>query len=389
MTCIVMQKPSIVCFMVYFSAIFIASSSLLSAESPQSQLSVELLREIRTEWMQRMKKVHSISFLVDIEQAWKTAGPVENGQAGDPMGPPPVGKTPLMSRIDFFFEDGKCAFFETVLNSEQTFSSAKDWSHVTSQTIAFNNEKTARLVASEQGSRSMGVIEPGKEGVQNVGNYGPLLGANLWLTPERTLENIGWSADRMEVLETNVKVGDRECVRLQLWRSQRPNTGKKPGGIAYLDLDRERRWLPVQWQTFNGQRPVTKIDFEYETHEGISVPSRWAMMTYETGDDIPGSVLSSVVSDVKLNHDIPDAKFEVTFPIGTYVMEKSRDQIRYFVMKKKGLREINASEFGRVSTSDDLSKSSSSGINGLLPTVAVVVVLTVMVGLRHLRNQSV
>lgn len=224
-----------------------------------------------------------------------------------------------LTQIDYFFNAGKIAFYETQRKPDDAAAKPLPNSRPQSICVAFDGEKTSWLMTSNDANSSMGVVYAKDANGVRARNYAPLIAVGLWLDAEQTLKSIGWTADGVRIANSRVKVDDRECVRMAFRRRGVLRTDQF---VGHLDVDPALGCIPVQWQTYHDRIPGSQTKIEYAADSSLPGPSEWVYQSFSDADGLPETVQSARPIASTLNQAIEDSRFEIEFPEGTRVFEK-------------------------------------------------------------------
>lgn len=303
----------------YFIAIAFAQvTSQASAQDSRSPTDLSspnadaLVRDIETAWSKRSDDVTSVNMECRIERL--LPGGADRAAPGPFFKPRPANTRLITVTAAYAYERGKIS-----LDRSSDIVDPNDPKKVKPQRlrIAFDGQTNAMLV--EDSALPMGTIE------RNQQQAGPdscvhsdFLAIGLWLYPKDVFRHTRWSVSKMSVEEGIVDVNGVKCRRLRI-----PRQGGR--WTSTVDVALENAWVPVQWQTWCGDKLTLTLRIDYSNDKKFGpVVKAWNYF-YIEDDRKTIELRNGRITKYAVNSDVDDTRFSITFPVGTHVTEISKN----------------------------------------------------------------
>jgi hypothetical protein len=266
-------------------------------------------QQLESAWRNRTVVVKSLILVADVVEVTKGRGK----RAAEPPGPfsedVPETDRNVSATAEFYFDRGKAAFIEIkqVAADEQTANLGPKTFRAT-----FDGQLNASLL--HQAEKLSGSIERKAVAGTYISQNSALLAVNLWLQPQLAFKDIGWNTSGLTIENESTDVDGIKCRRIRIPRSSRNWT-------STLDVDADKGWLPVQWQTWSNGRRAMKLVIEYGTDHNVGhVVSGWNYTHYDQAGAIE-LIRTADVTRCETNVDIAADRFTIDFPIDTTIWE--------------------------------------------------------------------
>jgi len=193
----------------------------------------------------------------------------------------------------------------------------------------------------------------------------------------------GLDLDAFNVKERSVDGNGHDRIVLEHLRPMKSIPGKAL---------QNRVWLsPTQGMAITrhqvgrtGAMPMEELDIDYESRDGLWVPSGWKYIINSGGN--PAQVIQADVTHVSLNQPVDSAEFNLSLPEGAWIQDfvtnKNGKGFREFLVVGDREREILPSELDvpyerLLETETGMAHSSSS--SGRILTRRILLVLSLMI----------
>jgi len=282
-------------------------------------------QKFESAWKDRTDVVKSLILAVDVVEIAKGRGKQTVEQSGPFAEDAPKTDRKLRSKAEFYFDKGKTAITEIKpgYTNEDAIKMAPQTFRAT-----FDGQLNASLV--QQAENLSGSIERKSEACGHITQNGLMVAVNLWLQPELTLKHIDWDTSNLTIENEFTEVGGIQCRRIRIPRSS-------PNWTSALEVDPDKGWLPMQWQTWLNGRLTMKLVIEYENDKNIGhAISGWSYTRYDQAGESE-LIRSAHVTRCETNVKIAPNRFTIDFPIGTRIWEDIRGARRYYVQKAEGM----------------------------------------------------
>jgi len=282
-------------------------------------------QEVESAWRKRTDEVKSLILAADVVEITKGRGEQVVDQTGPFAEATPKNDRKLISKAEFYFDRGKSAITE--INPGYT---NEDEVKVEPKTFraTFDGQLNASLL--EQAENRSGSFERKREPCGHITQYGLMVAVNLWLQPQLTLKDLGWNTSDLKIENESTEVGGIGCRRIRIPRNS-------PTWTSALDVDPDKGWLPMQWQTWLNGRLTGKLVIEYANNKNIGrVISGWSYTRYDKAGESE-LIRGAHVTRCETNVEIPPHRFTIKFPIGTPIWEDIQGARRYYVQKAEGM----------------------------------------------------
>lgn len=323
--------------------------------------------QVESAWRNRPNVVKSLILAADVVEVTKGRGEKAAELSGLFSDDSPKADRKLQSRVEFFFDGGKTAITEI-----KPGSGSEDGVKVEPQTFraTFDGRLNASLL--EQGEKLSGSIE--RKGVASglISQNGLVLAVNLWLQPQLTLKDTGWNASKFTIETEPVQLGAINCRRIKIPRDSNKWT-------SALDVDADKGWIPMRWQTLLDGHLTLELLFEYAVDKNVGPVIRgWKFTRYDKSGQSE-VIRTATVTHYETNVNIAPNKFTIDFPIGTPIWEDIPGGRRYYVQQAGAMvpnepRKSTHKNANINDTTDNPLRKPSAWL-----TIGVIVGLTVLV----------
>jgi hypothetical protein len=333
------------------------------AGEPRANASPATLDEIAEAWRERQTRIHSGEFeWEEVRITSRSAADLELGPFDPPPGTEPKGtvtdREPYRHeyRRSLLFEGEKTRFWsaEPILTPKRTHYVDHEL------TEAFDGRLCRILRDHDFGDsrtfRYQGSVLPADQ--QQTHFLVDLKALFLHFRAFRLNESF---PDRFRLAGRGV-VDDAPCVILE--RVENP----------------QRRVVESFWvdprQAFCVRRNVRRagdvvrrqIDVEYDVDPALGpVPKAWKLLEHFANGELDRSI-EATITKARLNHDVADERFDIEFPVGTFVYDATQssggEAARYIVRPKGTKRDVLPAEHARAKTAEDLLET-ETGMAGI------------------------
>ena len=297
----------------------------------QTELSSDQTLAFESAWNHRKDVIKSLALKANIIEIRKGRGEQPAQPAGLLSDNAPKTDRQFVTKVEYYYEQGKTAITRTGL-----VSTGDDSNGVAEQTFrtTFDGQLTASLL--EQASHRSGSFEKKRSAGGFISQNGHLLAVNLWIQPQLTLDGIGWNVKGMKVENHPVEVDGIECKQIRLPRKGSPQT-------SLIDVDAAREWIPIQWQIWQGERLTMKLSIQYGIDKKVGpLVSGWNYVSYNNVGESE-LIRKGVVTSCDVNVKIDPSHFTIKFPIGTHLWEDIDGGRRYYLQKADGMSPVDYS----------------------------------------------
>ncbi|WP_428306747.1 hypothetical protein [Lacipirellula sp.] len=289
------------------------------------------LQQILASWTERSTSIWALDATQSLSQTVRGRGdrPLPP-DADDPFADDPAPKDDATIRTQSELLLCKDRAATTTVTNIQSPRDPDRWMPLT---LRFSINGDEHRTLQQEKSHSLGYVEfaPNRHGA--VFNYQPCLPIFLWLHPQEVIRKSQWLDDEMYVEELDVVADDVKCRRIVI-----PH--KHEQWISTIDVDPERGYIPLRWETRLRSKNMSCLTIEYRKDAIVGfAPSGWV-------EKFDGSEPTHAeVSINSINQEITADRLSVAFPPGTFVT-RSKGQVRvYGIQREGGLEKLDRKQF--------------------------------------------
>ena len=309
------------------NAVFLFVFLLLETDAVHGESNAEILSKIRSAWQERRDAIKSFYSECALEKS-ETIGVQKVDTFGDEFDPAfPTHEEYFHQTLTFAFDGGKLAY---KLEGEE-WSQIKNAKAHYLYHVAFDGKGNQTLLHS--------VTSPWGE-INHEPNPHDALTSNIhlkphWLSidPRAYLERMGYEPDKMVIVNNEALRRDQRCIEFDIPRTAGLPAHQNPEWTAQLYLGSEQGYLPVAFVGYYKDDLQFEIDIEHGPNDQVG----WALSgwTQKQFGDRPFTVDGAVMK-LRVNAAIDKAVFDVSFPVGTRIVETVGKEQRNFIKMPDG-----------------------------------------------------